>query len=81
MWNVLRYVFCHSKLFETKEKTTTWKICGCIRRPTIEDLKFEKGERRIQHELDISRLVLMLRSLKVMTRTIYKDRERDMLKV
>lgn len=81
MCNVLRYVFCHSRLFETKDKDTPYKKCRCIRVPTIKDLKFEKGERRIRHELDISRLLLMLRSLKVMTRTVYKDRERTMLKI
>ena len=41
--------------------------------PSRKHKKFAKGERRVTHELDISRLILMLRNLKVLTRVTLND--------
>ena len=55
-------------------------IC-CLRCcPFDKHKKFAKGERRVTHELDISRLTIMLRNLKVLTRVFLKDAEREFIK-
>ena len=48
--------------------------------PSRKHKKFIKGERRVTHELDISRLIIMLRNLKVLTRVTLNDAQRDFIK-
>ena len=42
--------------------------------------KFEKGERRLTHELDITRFIHMMRKLKMLSRVIIPEVEQAMLK-
>ena len=56
-------------------------VLCCLRCcPSGKHKKFAKGERRLTHELDISRLLMMLRNLKVLTRVVLNDAERDFIK-
>ena len=84
--DVLKYVCCHIKSIAPKPRSskdasdTRRGCCFRCRKPSAKDYKFDKGHRRLMHELDITRLVLMLRNLRVIGRTVLEDRERAIIK-